>query len=219
MCVNVYLAKREWQKDMLYLHQTGSPHTPLVTWHKLFDQRRCILFSWTTKTMRTFRFSFPFTLTTKANLCVFTLQCRPDSALDFKTWSRHDILNLMPVEHLWYTICKKVFQTWWTFWIRVSEPNFKASKLISIEWLLRQDRRQMLPRLLLPYQVLLFYVMVFFLQTLPRLLLLHRVLLDYVMMVFCKRCQGFCFYIRFSLTMWWCWWGKESGRVMMMLTD
>ena len=55
MCVNVYLAKREGQKDMLYLHQTGSPHTPLVTWHKLFDQRRCILFSWTTKTMRTFR--------------------------------------------------------------------------------------------------------------------------------------------------------------------
>ena len=57
---------------------------------------------------------------------------------------------------------KKIFQTWCTFWIRISEPNFTASKLISIEWLLRQDRRQMLPRLLLPYQVLLFYVMVFF---------------------------------------------------------
>ena len=68
MCVNVCLAKREWHKDMLYLHQTGSPHTPLVTWHKLFDQRCCILFSWTTKTMRTFRFSFPSTLSTKANL-------------------------------------------------------------------------------------------------------------------------------------------------------
>ena len=45
----------------------------------------------------------------------------------------------------------------------------------------------MLPRLLLPYQVLLFHVMVFFFKTLPRLLLLYQVLLDHVMVLMGKR--------------------------------
>ena len=160
MYICIFVKAWVTQGYVIFAPDWFSPHTPLVTWRKLFDQRCCILFSWTTKTMRTFRFSFPFTLSTKANLCVFNLQCMPDRALDFKTWSRHDILNLVSVEHLWYAICKKIFQTWCTFWIWVSEPNFTASKLISIEWLLRQDRRQMLPKLLLPYQVL--HVMVFF---------------------------------------------------------
>ena len=193
MCIYVYLSKREWHKDMLYLHQTGSLHIPPTShltqavWPAVLH-----LILLNHKDHAHLSLQFSFYIVNKGKFVCFQLAMH---ALDFKTWSRHDILNLVPVEHLWH-ICnlQKIFQTWCTFWIRVSEPNFTASKLISIEWLLRQDLRQMLPKLLLPYQVL--HVMVFFL----------------------KRCQGFCFYIGFSLTIWWCWWRKESGRVMMMLT-
>ena len=172
-----------------------STYPPLVTWHKLFDQRCCILFSWTTKTMRTFRFSFPFTLSTKANLCVFNLQCMPDRALDFKTWSRHDILNLVPVEHLWYASCKKYFR------LDVHFESESVNQISQLQSLL----------------VLNGFCGKTFGKCCQSFCFHTRFSMWWCF--FLKRCQGFCFYIGFSLTIWWCWWRKESGRVMMMLTD
>ena len=186
MCVNVCLAKREWHNDMLYLHQTGSPHTPLVTWHKLFDQRCCILFSWTTKTMRTFRFSFPFTLSTKANLCVFNLQCMPDRAVGFKTWGSHDILNLVPVEHLWYAICKKYFRLDVHFESESVNQISQLQSLLVLNGFCGKTVGKCCQGFCF-HTRFSFSMWWCFLQTLPRLLRLYRVLLDHVMVLMEKR--------------------------------
>ena len=126
---------------------------------------------------------FSFYIVNKGKFVCFQLAMH---ALDFKTWSRHDILNLVPVEHLWYAICKKYFRLDVHFESESVNQISQLQSLLVLNGFCGKTVGKCCQGFCF-HTRFSFSMWWCFLQTLPRLLRLYRVLLDHVMVLMEKR--------------------------------